>query len=55
MAKAFEVLIQELKSSSVGIQTVQEQIVPALQALSDDPDADVRYYAQKALVAAQDM
>ena len=55
VAKAFEVLIQELKSSSVGIQTVQEQIVPALQALSDDPDADVRYYAQKALVAAQDM
>ena len=37
------------------IQTVQEQIVPALQALSDDPDADVRYYAQKALIAAQDM
>ena len=53
VAKAFEVLTRELQSSPEGIFVVQEKITPALQALAEDRDADVRFYASRALQTAQ--
>ena len=53
VAKAFEVLVHELATSPDGKRTIKEKIVPALQTLGDDRDADVRFYAQRALTAAQ--
>ena len=53
VAKAFEALIHELESSPAGVLVIKDQILPALQTLHDDRDADVRYYAQRALQAAQ--
>ncbi|WFD01964.1 protein phosphatase regulatory subunit Paa1 [Malassezia obtusa] len=49
VAKAFEVLGQELSKSPEGKRSIQDKINPALQVLSEDRDADVRYYAMRAL------
>ena len=53
VAKALEVLSRELASSPANRRIVQDRIVPALQTLRDDADADVQYYAQRALQTAQ--
>ena len=48
-AKAFEALSTELSKTPEGRRSIQDKINPALQVLSEDRDADVRYYATHAL------
>ncbi|WFD30342.1 protein phosphatase regulatory subunit Paa1 [Malassezia sp. CBS 17886] len=55
VAKAFEVLVTELAASPEGMPHVQEKIKPALLTLSEDRDADVRFYAHRALQIASKM
>lgn len=49
VAKAFEVLATVLQEQPGGPAIVKESIVPGLLKLKDDEDADVRYFAGKAL------
>lgn len=49
VAKAFEVLAAVLNQTAPGRELTQSRIVPGLEKLKDDTDADVRYFAQKAL------
>lgn len=57
VAKALEVLATSLASNnntgSGGRQLVADQIVPALDKLREDSDADVRFFAEKGLQTAQ--
>ena len=52
VAKAFGVLSRVLAPAPEGARVVRESIIPALQRLTEDRDADVRYYAQRALETA---
>lgn len=47
VAKTLELLMAQVSDKSV----VSAQIVPVLSTLNEDPDRDVKYFAQKALVA----
>lgn len=49
VAKALEVLTTVLAQQEGGIELVKENIIPSLEKLKDDGDADVRYFAGKAL------
>jgi serine/threonine-protein phosphatase 2A regulatory subunit A len=49
VAKAFEVLASVLNQTPQGRELTQSRIAPGLEKLKDDTDADVRYFAQKAL------
>lgn len=49
VAKAFEVLASVLNQTAQGRELTQSRIVPGLEKLKDDTDADVRFFAQKAL------
>ena len=51
VAKAYEVLIAVLKTSPEGVSIIEAQVRPALNKLQEDPDADVRYFAEKSLAA----
>lgn len=48
VAKAFEVLAGVLSQTSEGKAVIKSQIVPGLEKLKEDQDADVRFFAQKA-------
>ena len=49
VAKAFEVLATVLQPQEGGTEIVKESVVPGLLKLKEDEDADVRYFAGKAL------
>ncbi|SOV08880.1 probable ser/thr protein phosphotase 2A regulatory subunit A [Ustilago sp. UG-2017a] len=52
VAKAFEVLSSVLIKTPEGKEVITAKITPALEKLKEDSDADVRFFAQKALDAA---
>ena len=49
VAKAFEVLSTILATQSGGTEIIKDSIIPGLLKLKEDQDADVRYFAGKAL------
>lgn len=49
VAKALEVLASVLQNDAAGQEVVQQEIIPALQRLQEDSDADVRYFATRAM------
>jgi serine/threonine-protein phosphatase 2A regulatory subunit A len=51
VAKSYEVLIPVLKQSQETVVLLDSQVKPALDKLRDDSDADVKYFAEKALLA----
>ncbi|GAA5870166.1 hypothetical protein JCM1840_001581 [Sporobolomyces johnsonii] len=53
VAKAFEVLSSSLAAQAGGRELVESEIVPAVDKLRLDPDADVRFFAEKAGQTAQ--
>jgi serine/threonine-protein phosphatase 2A regulatory subunit A len=48
VAKSLEVLSTTLGASKEGKDLAHARILPAVQALKNDSDADVRYFASKA-------
>ncbi|XP_006454350.1 hypothetical protein AGABI2DRAFT_189621 [Agaricus bisporus var. bisporus H97] len=52
VAKCLEVMAASFNSTPGGRQFVQELILPALERQKDDVDADVRYFASRALQKA---
>ena len=48
VAKALEVLAIRLNDQSGGIQLIESGILPSLESLMKDKDADVRFFAEKA-------
>jgi serine/threonine-protein phosphatase 2A regulatory subunit A len=53
VAKSLEVLAATFNKSPEGYEFVQQQIVPVLDQQTNDQDADVRYFATRALQKAQ--
>ncbi|OBZ79824.1 Protein phosphatase PP2A regulatory subunit A [Grifola frondosa] len=53
VAKALEVLATTFGDTPEGKQLTQQKIVPVLEAQRTDQDADVRFFAQRALQKAQ--
>jgi serine/threonine-protein phosphatase 2A regulatory subunit A len=53
VAKSLEVLAATFNISPEGYEFVQQQIVPVLDQQTNDQDADVRYFATRALQKAQ--
>lgn len=53
VAKAFEVLASVLSQTDAGRSAVSTRIVPGLEKLKEDSDADVRFFAQKGLQAIE--
>lgn len=53
VAKALELLSTALAGQPGGKELVQEGILPSLEKLRADPDADVRFFAEKATLTAQ--
>ncbi|MCO5549546.1 hypothetical protein L7F22_003018 [Adiantum nelumboides] len=51
VAKSFEVLAQVLNETPEGKAVIKSKILPGLEKLKDDQDADVRFFAQKAMEA----
>ncbi|CAI2174417.1 5666_t:CDS:10 [Funneliformis geosporum] len=51
VAKSYEVLIPVLKQSPETVILLDSQVKPALDKLREDSDADVKYFAEKALLA----
>ncbi|GBB86608.1 hypothetical protein RclHR1_00130049 [Rhizophagus clarus] len=51
VAKSYEVLIPVLKQSQETVVLLDAQVKPALDKLREDSDADVKYFAEKALLA----
>ena len=49
VAKALEVLATVVGTQPGGQEVVKDTLVPAIRKLKDDSDADVRYFAGKAL------
>lgn len=49
VAKSLEVLATTFGNVADGKQMIRQKIVPVLEAQKNDPDADVRYFAAKAL------
>ncbi|OSX67583.1 hypothetical protein POSPLADRAFT_1164991 [Postia placenta MAD-698-R-SB12] len=52
VAKALEVLATTFGNTPEGRQLVQQKIIPALEILKNDTDADVRFFATRALQSA---
>jgi serine/threonine-protein phosphatase 2A regulatory subunit A len=52
VAKSLEVLATTLNATPEGQKLSQTQIIPAVETLRNDSDADVRYFANKALEKA---
>lgn len=52
VAKAFEVLASVLSQEPAGRSVVSAKVLPALEKLKEDLDADVRFFAGKALTVA---
>lgn len=53
VAKALEVLAASLAGQAGGQELVTEGILPSLEKLRADSDADVRFFAEKATLTAQ--
>jgi len=53
VAKALEVLATVVAGAPGGQELVTSAIAPALQRLREDSDADVRFFAEKALQTAE--
>lgn len=53
VAKALEVLATSLGSQAGGNELVTEGVLPGLEKLRGDSDADVRFFAEKGLATAQ--
>ncbi|RIB23797.1 armadillo-type protein [Gigaspora rosea] len=53
VAKSYEVLIPVLRQCSETAVLLETQVKPALDKLRDDPDTDVKYFAEKALLAGK--
>lgn len=49
VAKSLEVVATTFGSTPEGQVVAKEKIIPAVQGLKNDPDADVRYFATRAL------
>jgi serine/threonine-protein phosphatase 2A regulatory subunit A len=49
VAKSLEVVATTYGKSPEGQALAKDKIVPAVQSLQNDPDADVRYFASRAL------
>lgn len=49
VAKSLEVVATTLSQSAEGQALSEDRIVPSLRGLLNDPDADVRYFATRAL------
>lgn len=52
VAKSLEVIAQTLETLPEGPDVSQQRIVPAVESLKNDADADVRYFANRALQQA---
>lgn len=52
VAKSLEAMAAAFNSTPEGRQFIQEFILPALERQKNDPDADVRYFASRALQKA---
>ena len=53
VAKALENIATSFGDTAAGRELVQTKIAPALEALKNDQDADVRFFATRALGKAQ--
>lgn len=53
VAKALEVLSSAVAGQAGGKEIVVDGILPNLEKLRADPDADVRFFAEKATLTAQ--
>lgn len=53
VAKALEVLASVLQNDAAGQEIVHKEILPALKKLKDDSDADVRFFATRALESTE--
>ena len=53
VAKALEIIATSVGDAPEGVQLVQQKIAPVLEALKNDQDADVRFFATRALGKAQ--
>lgn len=53
VAKTLEVIAGVLATMPTGKQLAVTKIGPVLKTLQNDPDADVRYFANKAIMGAQ--
>lgn len=53
VAKSLEVLASTFGDGQEGKQLIRQRIAPVLENQKNDPDADVRYFASKALQKAQ--
>ena len=49
VAKSLEILAATYGTTPDGQAMAKERIVPAVEGLLNDPDADVRYFASRAL------
>jgi serine/threonine-protein phosphatase 2A regulatory subunit A len=49
VAKSLEVLASTFSEAPDGLDLVQNKIVPVLEGMKNDSDADVRYFASRAL------
>jgi serine/threonine-protein phosphatase 2A regulatory subunit A len=52
VAKSLEVLAVTFNNSPEGRDFIQQQVVPVLEQQKSDQDADVRYFAMRALQKA---
>jgi serine/threonine-protein phosphatase 2A regulatory subunit A len=52
VAKSLEVISTTINVTAEGLELSRTQIVPAVEVLRNDADADVRYFANKALLKA---
>ena len=52
VAKSLEVVSITINDNPEGLELSKKQIVPAIEVLRNDADADVRYFANKALLKA---
>jgi serine/threonine-protein phosphatase 2A regulatory subunit A len=53
VAKSLEVLATTFNTSKEGHEFIEQQVIPALEQQKNDQDADVRYFATRALHKAQ--
>ena len=49
VAKSLETIVATYGKAPEGKALAKEKIIPAVQSLQNDPDADVRYFASRAL------
>ena len=52
VAKGLEIIATSFGDTPEGVQLVQQKVAPVLEALKNDQDADVRFFALRALQKA---